>query len=65
MFLALDAHQTAAQQPDEYEDIEVVIMPFAQAVSHAWDGTLRQDDSALALLLADKKLQKFARQNGA
>lgn len=56
MFLALDARQTAVQRPDEHEDIEVVMMPFARAVAAAWDGTLRQDDTALALLLASHKL---------
>lgn len=57
LFLALGAKKTSDQQLDENEEIEVVMTPFAEAVSLAWSGKLHASDTVLALLLAEKELK--------
>ncbi len=57
LFLALDARKTDQQHLDENEEIEVVMTPFAEAVSLAWSGKLQAGDTVLALLLAEKELK--------
>lgn len=52
LFLAINAKQTAEQNLDENEDIEIVLTPFTQAVQMAKEGEINGCDSALALLLA-------------
>ncbi len=60
LFLALDARKTVGQELDENENIEVVMIPFAEAISMVWDGTMKGSDSALTLLLAERKLSSLS-----
>lgn len=56
LFLALDAKKTVEQDLDENENIEVIIKPFKEVVEMVWGGKMKGSDSALALLLAERKL---------
>lgn len=59
LFLALAAKETTNQELDENENIEVIMTPFEEAVSMAWSGNIKGSDSALALLLAERKLSSL------
>lgn len=62
LFLALDAMKSNDQQLDANEDIEVVMTSFTKAVAMAWGGNMRGSDSALALLLAERRLSPQSEQ---
>lgn len=64
LFLAQDAKQTHEQNLDDNEDIEIIIKPFQDVLSMAWNGELKGSDSVLTLLLAQKKLAKIDKKNG-
>ncbi len=55
IFLANNVEKTADQHLDATENIEVVTMPFAQALQAIHQGEIQVAGSALALLLAEQK----------
>jgi len=56
LFLAIDAKKTVEQDLDDNENIEVIMKPFKEAVEMVWEGSMKGSDSALALLLVERKL---------
>lgn len=61
LFLALEAKRTTNQELDENENIEVIIKSFKEAVEMVWEGKAKGSDSALAILLAEKKLLSISK----
>ncbi len=56
LFLALDAKKTVEQDLDENENIEVIVKPFKEIFEMARQGEIKGSDSALAIMLAERKL---------
>ena len=57
-FLARNVHHVAAQDLDETENIEVVLVPLAEVESMVLDGRIRVSGSVALCLLALRKLGK-------
>ena len=49
-YLATEAQQTLAQNPDEFEDIEVILEPFQTTLQKVMDGTYQEPNFCLAVL---------------
>lgn len=57
IYFAGNAQKTDSQEFDEQEDIEVMLMPFSEALTMAKTGKFIGIDTVVALLLAEEKLK--------
>jgi ADP-ribose pyrophosphatase len=56
-FLATGLSQTGVMKRESTEQIELVVLPFAEAVERAFAGEIQDAPTALALMLAERKLR--------
>ncbi len=61
IFLARNAVQTHSQNLDPNEDIEIVTIPFQDAIKKALNHEIKGSDSVLALLLTEKQKKSIYR----